>query len=165
MQRSSRGEQLTVAIVFFLVGGVMALAGLVWRWSNQRSLRGREQATAIVTAVESRESGPEDSVKYFPTLQFTTAGGQFIEVTPARIRTGTTLGGLVTVDESDNGYDTRYEVGDEVGVYYDPAQPTDVILRDFNRLWTGPLVVGGLGLCFAPLGLLLGLWTLARQRR
>jgi hypothetical protein len=165
MKQSSPGEQATVAIVFFLIGLSMFVAAIFWGWRNWQSIAGLERTSGRVTNVQTTTSGPDDDVKYFPTVEFTTADGQYVQVTPANVRLGSALGGLVTVDNSDNGYDTRYDVGDEVGLYYDPANPNAVILDDFNRLWTGPLVVGGLGCCFAPLGLLLGLAVLLRARR
>ena len=53
-------------------------------------------------------------------------------------------------------------------VFYDPANPSTVILNDFNKLWVGPLVVGGLGIAFTIVGGLLGLiaivqWWMRRQ--
>jgi hypothetical protein len=165
MKSSRPGEQFVVAVVFFGVGLAMLVAGLFWGWSNRRSLAGRHEATGRVIRVETTESDPDGGVQYFPTVEFTTAGGEYVQVTPANVRTESAFGGLVTVDRSDDGFDTRYDVGDEVGVYYNPANPADAVLDDFNRLWTGPLVVGGLGCCFFPLGLLLGVLAIARGRR
>jgi hypothetical protein len=49
-----------------------------------------------------------------------------------------------------------------VVVYYDPANPAEVVLRDFNMLWVAPLVVGGLGGMFAFVGGLVTLIALVR---
>jgi hypothetical protein len=143
----------------------MLAAGLYWGWTSRRSLVGREMANGRVIRVETTDSGPDGGLSYYPTIEFTTAGGEYVQVTPANVRSETAFGGLVTIDRSDDGFDTRYDVGDEVGVYYDPAKPADVVLNDFNRLWTGPLVVGGLGCCFFPLGLFLAMLVLLRGRR
>jgi hypothetical protein len=106
-----------------------------------------------VIRVETTDS--VDNVEYFPTVEFTTADGEYIQVTPAEVRESQAFGGLVTVDSSDDGYETVYEVGDRVEVFYDPDDPSNVVLNDFNMLWVGPLVVGGLGAVFSFVGALL----------
>jgi len=136
-------------------------------WLGQLPQPGGESARgATVVRVETNESS--DNIEYFPTVRFTTADGEYVQVTPAVVRETTALGGLVTVDNSDDGYETVYRVGDTVEVFYDPAQPSKVILNDFNKLWVGPLVVGGLGVVFTLVGGLLGLiaivqWWLRRK--
>jgi hypothetical protein len=155
-------EQFTAGCLFLLIGLGMVAGGAWFGWNSYRSLQGKEQATATVINVQVVEGGPDDSTEYFPTVQFTTAGGQFITSTPRKVRQSQAFGGLVTVDSSEDGYETEYEVGDEVVVYYDPANPAELVLRDFNMLWVAPLVVGGLGILFTLAGGLVGLLFLVR---
>lgn len=158
-------EQFGVGCLFFLIGLGMVIAGGWFGWRSYSSLQGKEQATATVINVQVIEGGPDSSEEYFPTVQFTTAEGNSITSTPREARESTAFGGLVTVNNSDDGYETEYEVGDEVTVYYNPANPQEVVLDDFNMLWVAPIVVGGLGLIFAPIGGLLSLIFLIRLLR
>jgi hypothetical protein len=143
----------------------MAAVGVWLGWNSYRNIQGKAEATATVINVAVVEGGPDNSTEYFPTVQFTTAEGEIITSTPRQVRQLEALGGLVTVNNSDDGYETEYEVGDEVPVYYDPANPAEVVLRDFNMLWVAPLVVGGLGGMFALMGGLVTLIALVRWLR
>jgi hypothetical protein len=162
---SKPGEQFMVGCIFLLIGLGMVVGGTWFGWNSYRSIQGKEEATATVINVEVIEGGPDDSTEYFPTVQFTTAEGEFITSTPRQVRQSEAFGGLVTVNNSDDGYETEYEVGDEVMVYYNPANPAEVVLRDFNMLWVAPLVVGGLGGMFTFIGGLVTLIALVRWLR
>lgn len=164
MRTRSSCAQISTALVFFVIGAGMFVGGAVFGWSSYQSLVGKERTEATVVNVETTE-GVDNDVEYFPTVEFTTADGQFIQSTPAVVRETTALGGLVTVDNSDDGYETVYRVGDTVEVFYDPADPSKVVLNDFNKLWVGPLVVGGLGITFAGVGGLLVLIAIVQWWR
>jgi hypothetical protein len=162
---SKPGEQFTAGCLFLIIGLAMVTVGAWLGWNSYRSLQDKAEATATVINVEVIEGGPDDSAEYFPTVQFTTADGQFITSTPRQVRQSEAFGGLVTVNNSDDGYETEYEVGDEVTVYYDPAHPAEVVLNDFNMLWVAPLVVGGLGGLFAFIAVPITLIALVRWLR
>lgn len=151
--RSSSCAQFSTALIFVVIGFGMFVGGAFFGWRSYQSLVGKDRTQATVIRVETTDSG--DNVEYFPTVEFTTADGEYVQVTPAEVRESEAFGGLVTVDNSDDGYETAYQVGDKVVVFYDPADPTNVVLNDFNMLWVGPLVVGGLGVVFTGVGGLL----------
>ncbi|MCI0394263.1 MAG: DUF3592 domain-containing protein [Chloroflexi bacterium] len=163
MVQSKPQEQALVAVVFFSIGLCMLVVGVYLGWNSYQGLAGLDRTTATVTHVETIDAG--EDVDYFPTVEFTTADGDFIRSTPATPRQTSALGGLVTINTSDNGYDTAYAASDEVEVFYNPDNPSEVVLNDFNKLWVAPLVVGGLGALFTFLGGLLGLFSLFRWWR
>lgn len=49
----------------------------------------------------------------------------------------------------------EYELGDSVRVLYDPGCPSEARIRSFTSLWLLPIVLGGLGLIFTVLGVVL----------
>jgi hypothetical protein len=138
-----------VAVVFVILGVVMASAAGFWALRKQAFLSRAHHVTGTVIDVDaSRSSSSHRSVTYHPVVRFELAGGE------AHVFRGT-----VGTNPS------SFSVGDAVDVAYDPADPRHAELDTISEQWMGPLVVGGLGALFATIGAVILLVRRASARR
>ena len=127
-------------VAVFVYGGLRYL-------EEQSFLSRSESATARVTGNHMR--GSSGKVEFCPDLRFTTKDGQTI---------------VFSGGERDCAYHVKYEVGQEVKVYYDPRDPTHAQVGSFAAA-SGDLVAGiFLGALLIGLGLLVALLLKSRWR-
>jgi hypothetical protein len=129
-----------VGWVFILIG--LPIMGLGWHLLQRerarvvRSVRTTGVVEALVTSRYPSPVRAGTSSSTAPTIRYRDATGHEYAFT-AR--------GAATRPAS-------YAVGEQVTVYYDPAQPYDAQLHGFLAQWMGPAMVIGMGLVFTLLG-------------
>jgi hypothetical protein len=123
--------------LFPLVGLLAVAMGIGLAWRTAAFLRRAEWTVGAVVAVKQCENGGS------PVVEFQLPSGR-------RVRA------------SDYGCSTwAGQVGDEVGVYYDPDLPDHTKLDDALHLWSFPAILCAIGAVF----LVFGLRRLALRRR
>ncbi|MBK1873621.1 DUF3592 domain-containing protein [Marinobacter sp. 1-3A] len=122
-----------IKYVFAIVGAAM-LVGAFALYNNTTSFLERSE-TAQGTVVELIRSRSSDSTSYFPVVQFRAAGGRDIEF------------------QSNSGSNPpSYTRGEQVTVFYEPANPEGAMIDGFFSLWGAPLIIGGMGAVFGLIG-------------
>lgn len=148
-------KAVAIVRIVMLVLGVAMLAAAVYMYGNTRSfLAGAVRANGTVVALQRTESLEHDdhhtyqTVSYFPIVQFTDASGKRIEFT------------------SDSGSNPpAWSRGDKVEVLYHADAPEKARINSFMSLWFGPLLVGGLGVVFTAVGIVLIVVPMRRKRQ
>jgi|GEM_PF-1665478 len=122
---------------FFIFGALIAGAGLIWTASTAWFLYSSEKTTGVIVdviAIQSTRSPGEDPLtqqvtSYYPVVEFRDSKGGVQQAKSSR------------ATRSD-----LFKRGDEVGVYYDAKDPTQVFIKDAWMLWFAPGVILGGGL-------------------
>jgi hypothetical protein len=124
-----------------LVGGICALiGGVFWYVQNVRFVQKAEHASGVVVDLTRSEGDQDEADVYFPVVSFTTAEGETIQF------------------ESHSGSSSPPDVGDSVGVLYDPDNPHDAKLSSFFDLWGFPGILVLLGAIFTGVGWFVPRW-------
>lgn len=96
-----------------------------------------DRADGEVTDLEhvrsSNKNNPDGTWR--PRVQFRTPSGAFVDFTP-----------------SSSSGTPRYEIGESVGVFFQPSNPNELLLDDWLELWGGALIAGLIGATFAGFG-------------
>ena len=140
----------TIALVKYLfsaVGLAMLAGALFWYQSVKSFVAGASVAQGTVVELLRSQSG-SDSPTYRPVVRFNAAGGQAVEFTS---RAGSNP--------------PSYRKGEQVEVFYKPADPQNAMINGFFSLWGGPSIVGGLGTVFFLIGGGIWLFTLLKGQR
>ncbi|MGE0154670.1 MAG: DUF3592 domain-containing protein [Reyranellaceae bacterium] len=127
--------------VFLLVGlGLWGAVAFVLGESLDKAENGRRVQGIVL---EANDNQP-------PVVEFRTGDGQ-------RIR----LEGRISVSP------TPYRVGETIGVFHDPQDPSDALIDAFAERWFLPLLFGGFAAAFSAIGLgfVLARWRAAAGRR
>ena len=132
-----------VCVIMVLIAGGLAL-------NTASFLSGSATTTGTVVGFSTRESCDRDdhddergsvcTTLYAPRVLFTTADGRRVEYTSS---TATNP--------------PRYAEGEQVGVRYQPDDPTRARIHAFADLWLAPTIVGGIGVIFGLIGGVLAL--------
>ena len=118
---------LTIALIILPLtsaGGILFGGGLYVGVREARFLRTASPATGIVTKITEYKSSK--STNYYPNVRFQTPGGEALT-----FRATGLVGG--------------YAVGDQVGVLYDPDNPSRASIDSFGSLWGVPLLMVTVG--------------------
>lgn len=136
---------LLVGGIFTLVGAGFLLVAIIIAANSMSFLAGAERTDGIVVDLTERTSTNRDSdghrrrrTTWYPTVEFTTTDGE-----------------TVSFDESTGSNPPASDVGDEVPVAYDPDHPSDARVATFGSLYLLPLIFGGVGVVFTPIGAVL----------
>jgi hypothetical protein len=143
---------------FAWTGGGLMLFGLI-AFSiaaslvlSQRAFEARAlqaEGQVIELALRASESGDGTrETSYFPVVAFETAAGQPIKF-----------------EASDGSDPPAYEVGQRVGVLYDPNAPQKAQLKSLASAWMGPDILGGFGVLFVGIGVPLFLAGIMSRRK
>lgn len=133
-------------LLFGTIGAATLIGGLYWASTRYTLMQhgtltqGRVvgQQEQVSTSNEGRHLGyNETTTSYYPIVEFAIANGEKMRVV------GTTGG----------GEGAMLETGAEVNVIYDPADPSDALIADFQQAWLGPLVLSGVGAVFLLFGI------------
>ena len=124
-------------ILFGIAGALLAGVGLLAARTRAFLSRATE-AHGEVVALEERRRIRSPRPLYFPVVVFTTPSGQRNRFT-----------------SPSGSADPDHAVGDAVTVLFDAERPDAACIRSFASLWLVPIVLGGFGLVFALLGILL----------
>ena len=137
--------------IFTIVGGIFGLVGLVLLGigialaaSTATFLASAERTDGTVIALTARTSTTRGSgghvrrsTNWYPTVKFTVDGRSY------------------SFQSSTGSNPPSYEEGESVPVAYDPDDPSDARIASFWAAYLAPLIVGGLGLVFTPIGVVL----------
>ncbi|MDD5251573.1 MAG: DUF3592 domain-containing protein [Patescibacteria group bacterium] len=126
---------LWLAIIFALIGLTMAGFGAKMAVDTRQFLAVASRTTGEVVDVE--ESQSDDSTTYHPVVEYSRPDGQM-----KRFRSST------------GSNPPSHSIGDQVTVLYDVVSDREDI-DAFSDLWLGPIILGGMGLLFALVGLAL----------
>jgi len=141
-----------IGLIFFLIGLVLLVAGLLSYNFTQKFITNSEVTTGIVIdlvrgTLNSEGSG-SGSYVYYPVVQFKTNNDSLIEF---QSKVGS------------NPPSARK--GDQVQVRYPEQDPYKARIDSFMQLWFVSIIVGGLGVVFAGIGgIILGLVVRSKQR-
>ena len=132
-------DELTVGIVFSLVGGLLALIG-VFLFIRTRIFIGNAQEAkgTVIQMVYSRSSSSNSSGGYAPIYQFRTLDGQNI-----------------VKQDSLSSNPPRFQVGQELDVLYEPGNPQKARINKWMNLYFAPVLLGGMGLTFGGVGMVI----------
>jgi Protein of unknown function (DUF3592) len=137
--------------LFALVGGIFGLVGIVLlvvaaaiAYSTVSFLAAAERVDGEVVDMTERTStstsssgGTSTSTSWYPTVEFGVDGETY------------------SFQSNTGSNPPAYDVGDTAEVAYDPNDPNDARLASFGWAFLAPLIVGGLGIVFTPLGVFL----------
>jgi len=122
-----------IKYVFAFIGACM-LAGAFASYNSTVSFLERSE-TAQGTVVELIRSRSSDSISYYPVVQFTARNGRAIEF-----------------QSSTGSNPPPYNWGEQVTVFYEPANPEGAMINGFFSLWGAALIIGVLGSVFGLVG-------------
>ncbi len=122
-----------IKYVFAIVGACM-LAGAFALYSSTASFL-EHSVTTQGTVVELIRSRSSDSTSYYPVVQFTAASGREIEF-----------------QSSTGSNPPPYSRGEQVAVFYEPANPEDAMVDGFFSLWGAALIICVIGSVFGLIG-------------
>jgi len=128
---------LVIGIVFPLVGGLLFAIGafLFFRTRNFISKAQEVQGTVVQMVWSSSSDGGGG---YSPVYQFRAISGQ-----------------MITVQDSLSSSPPMFEVGQTIDVLYDPENPQNARIKKFWSLYFVPILLGGMGLIFGGVGIVL----------
>jgi len=129
---------LTLGIVFSLVGGLLALIG-VFLFIRTRIFIGKAQEVkgTVIQMVYSRTSSSSGSGGgYAPVYQFKTLDGQNI-----------------VIQDSISSNPPRFQVGQEIDVLYESGNPQKARINKWMNLYFAPVLLGCMGLIFGGVGI------------
>ena len=125
----------TLVFGIFLLVGLGLLGGTAFLVADTRSDIARaDKADGTVVDLIGEQDSDGDTM-YYPRVRYVTRYGNPVEFTGS-------------VGSSPAAFD----VGESVGVLYDPAAPEEARIDTFFQLWFAPLILGGIGLVFAAIG-------------
>ncbi|MFC4014269.1 DUF3592 domain-containing protein [Nonomuraea purpurea] len=137
--------------IFTLVGGIFGLIGLVLLCvgitlaaSTASFLSSAERTDGTVVALTERttttrnsDGNARSSTAWYPTVEFTVNGRRY------------------SFQGSSGTNPPSFEKGESVPVSYDPDDPSDARISSFWTAFLAPMIVGGLGVVFTPIGAVL----------
>lgn len=129
--------ELIIGIVFSLVGLLLVTIG-VFIWIRTRLFMSKAQEVkGTVTNMLSSFSS-EGGTTYAPVFKFTTQQGQVVEVA-----------------EKTYSSPPQFQTGQIVDILYDPQDPGRARIKKWFNLYFTPLLLGGMGITFGVVGVIL----------
>jgi len=140
-----------IGLIFFLIGLVLLVAGLLSYNFTQKFITNSEVTTGTVIDLVRGTSDSDNSGTvtyiYYPVVQFKTNNGSVIEF-----------------KSSVGSNPPSARKGDQVQVRYPEQDPYKARIDSFMQLWFVSIIVGGLGVVFAGIGrMMLGLVIRSKQ--
>jgi hypothetical protein len=128
-----------IGAIFGVLGLVLLGVGIALAISTAGFQASAERADGTVVALTERtstNSSGRRSTEWYPTVEFTVDGRVY------------------SFDSSVGTNPPGYTEGDTVSVAYDPDDPSDAQIATFWSAYLAPMIIGGIGIIFAPLGTL-----------
>lgn len=119
--------------VFSIVGAAL-LAGAIYLYVDKQAFLEKAE-TVQGTVIEMIPKRSKESTTYSPVVSFKTKQGQ-----------------TITYTSSTSSNPPSYSVGENVTMFYDPANPNDAEINGFFSLWLGVLILGFIGTVFFLIG-------------
>lgn len=132
--------------VFSIIGASL-LAGATYLYVNKQAFLEKAETTQG-TVIEMIPKRSKDSTTYSPVVSFTTKAGQEI-----------------TYTSSTSSNPPSYDVGENVEIFYDPANPNDAEINGFFSLWLGVIILGFIGIVFFLIGSLGVLFRYLKKKK
>lgn len=128
--------ELIIGIVFSLAGLLLVALG-VFFWTRTRNFvsKAKEVKGVITQMVYSSDS---EGSGYAPVFQFTTLEGQVVEIA-----------------ESVYSNPPQFSINQVIDVLYDPQSPNHARVKKWSSLYFVPLLLGGMGIVFGGIGVVL----------
>ncbi|MEV0385848.1 DUF3592 domain-containing protein [Nonomuraea sp. NPDC050643] len=130
--------------IFGLIGLVLLCVGIALAASTASFLGSAERTDGTVVSLIARTTTTRGSdgharsgTSYYPTVEFAVGGRRY------------------TFVSSTGGNPPSHKEGESVPVAYDPDDPSDARIASFGSAFLAPLIVGGLGAVFTPIGAVL----------
>jgi hypothetical protein len=127
--------------IFGLIGLVLLSVGIALAASTASFLASAKRTDGTVVALIARttttrsSSGhTRSSTAWYPTVEFTVSGRRY------------------SFQSSAGGNPPSYEKGESVPVAYDANDPSTARIASFGTAFLAPLILGGLGVVFTPIG-------------
>lgn len=127
-----------IGIVFAVVGVVLLAIGVKIYLSTKKFLATAvgAQGTVIEMVERTRRDREGDvSTMWAPKVRFEVAGKP------------------IEFESSIGASPPRYKEGQTIDVKYDPQDPNNAKVASGSSYWTGPIILGGLGVIFTIVGL------------
>lgn len=121
-----------IALLMFGTVGLIAFIGGGY-WGYERFMLYQTGTTVVGTVVEEYRS----SNSTYPVVEFAAGNGKTIRFHGSTGNSGA----------------PDYEVGTQIKVLYDPANPAEAQIADFEQFWLGPLAVSIFGFLFLLAGI------------
>ncbi|RVX42520.1 uncharacterized protein DUF3592 [Nonomuraea polychroma] len=130
--------------IFGLIGLVLLCVGMALAASTASFLASADQTegtvaelTARTTTSRNSDGHTRRSTSWYPTVEFTVDGRRY------------------SFQSSTGSNPPSYKKGEGVPVAYDPDDPSNAQIASFWSAFLAPLIVGGLGVVFTPIGAVL----------
>ncbi|MFF4618995.1 DUF3592 domain-containing protein [Nonomuraea jabiensis] len=130
--------------IFGLVGLVLLCVGVAIAVSTAGFLASAERTDGTVVGLAARTTTTRGSdghtrrtTLWYPTVEFTVGGRRY------------------AFQSSTGSNPPSREKGESVPVAYDPSDPSDARIASFWSAFLAPVIVGGLGVVFTPIGAVL----------
>ncbi len=121
--------------LFLTIGiGLLIGAGFAY-WYSRKFIASAQIANGVVTALNYRTSNQSSGGVYYPQIQFVAQDGK-----------------TYTASSNSGSNPAAYDVGEQVKIYYNPNDPTDVLLPDFFSMWGVTAILGFIGTIFTLIG-------------
>ena len=127
-------KKRNVGWVFVVVGGMIAVGGLIWAIDTAAFVKRAVKASGTVIEIERGSSWRRGST-FHPVFTFADASGA-----------------THTHRSSIGAPGNFFEPGAMVTVLYDAADPDDAKIDSYQQIWLGPWVLGGFGILFGGFG-------------
>jgi len=118
----------------YLLIGIGLFGGGIYSYLSTGDFIAQAASAAGVVIGLEREQDADGNDTYYPRVQFEAKGRSY----QFRGQVG-------------SGYGT-FKVGEQVEVFYDPADPDHARINSFVQLWFFPLFLGGMGVVFTAIG-------------
>ena len=133
---------LIIGIVFSLVGGLLAAIGVFLFIRTRIFISKAQEVQGTVIRMVWR-SGSDGGGGYSPVYQFRAISGQ-----------------MITVEDSLSSSPPMFQEGQTIDVLYDPENPQDARIKKWMSLYFVSLLLGGMGLIFGGVGVVLLIFQL-----
>jgi hypothetical protein len=123
--------------IFGLIGLVLLCVGIALAASTANFLASATRTGGTVVALTEQTSSDRNggsSTSWYPTVEFTVAGRRY------------------SFQSSTGSNPPSYEKGESVPVAYDADDPSNARIASFWSAYLAPMIVGGLGVVFTPIG-------------
>jgi hypothetical protein len=148
MAKTVRSAPAWLFTAIFLAIGLGLLGGGIYSFVSTRAfLDNAVSANGAVIDLEAHWDSSDSSYTYYPRVRFRTENGEVHEFTG---------------DVGSNP--AAFDVGEDVSVLFDPANPSVARIDSFTQLWFTSLILGGMGLVFSIFGGG-GIFVMARGER
>ena len=128
-----------IGLVLILIGGVLYLINFIF-------ISQAELVTGSVASITKSVDPDYNSELLCPVVKYTTKAGQ-----------------TLSYDSNVCTSPAAYAVGDQVEIYYNPANPTQAQIKNFWSQNLEAVSMAGMGLPFVAIGLIL--WVGTRRRK